>query len=689
MGEPTFTNTPQAMDDEFAFTEDNLTIIDLTVTANDDLGGNAKALWSVDNGVNDTGAMSGYIAADLLTEDAARAEATSGDTSLNGAKIWITDDGTVGYDASTLSAAFKAQLNSLGTNETLTDSFIYAIQLGNGALSWATVTVQFTGTNEPISTLIDVDVAVNTVAENAAIGTLVGVTASASDPNATDTITYSLVDNASGAFQINAGTGVVSVLDGSQIDRESDASLAITVRASSSDGSHADQAFTIAVNDVDEFDASTPTDTAGATNAVNENAAAGTLVGVTAHSTDADATNNTITYSLVDNASGAFQINANTGVVTVLNGSQIDRESAASLAITVRASSSDGSHADQAFTIAVNDVDEFDASTPTDTAGATNAVNENAAAGALVGVTAHSTDADATNNTITYSLVDNASGAFQINANTGVVTVLNGSQINRESAASLAITVRASSSDGSHADQAFTIAVNDVDEFDASTPTDTAGATNAVNENAAAGALVGVTANSTDADATNNTITYSLVDNASGAFQINANTGVVSVLNGSQIDRESAASLAITVRASSSDGSHADQAFTIAVNDVDEFDASTPTDTAGATNAVNENAAAGALVGVTAHSTDADATNNTITYSLVDNASGAFQINANTGVVTVLNGSQIDRESAASLAITVRASSSDGSHADQAFTIAVNNIKRSSDEHRTGRPDGD
>ena len=52
MGEPKFNDTPQAKDDEFAFTEDNLTIVYLSVTANDDLGGNAKGLWSVDNGVN-------------------------------------------------------------------------------------------------------------------------------------------------------------------------------------------------------------------------------------------------------------------------------------------------------------------------------------------------------------------------------------------------------------------------------------------------------------------------------------------------------------------------------------------------------------------------------------------------------------------------------------------------------------
>src|SRR5690348_2889071 len=95
-----FTNTPQAVDDNFTsaltgLTEDSglpgnsLAIVYLDVMAND-LGGNAKSLWSVDNDVNNTGAMSGYIAGDLLTQDTGRVESVSSDTSLHGAKIWIT-----------------------------------------------------------------------------------------------------------------------------------------------------------------------------------------------------------------------------------------------------------------------------------------------------------------------------------------------------------------------------------------------------------------------------------------------------------------------------------------------------------------------------------------------------------------------------------------------------------------------
>ena len=124
-----FSNTPQATDDLFtsgltlsgtsiALTEDNLLLqpVYFNVMAND-LGGNAKTLFSIDNGINNTGAMGGYSAADLLTQDTTRAEATSGDTSLNGAKIWITADGKVGYDASGLSA----QINALSAGEFFTD----------------------------------------------------------------------------------------------------------------------------------------------------------------------------------------------------------------------------------------------------------------------------------------------------------------------------------------------------------------------------------------------------------------------------------------------------------------------------------------------------------------------------------------------------------------------------------------
>ncbi len=522
---------------------------------------------------------------------------------------------------------------------------------------------------------VDVNAAANAVNENSANGTTVGITASASDADATtNTVTYTLFDNAGGRFAIDANTGVVTVANGLLLDREAATSHNISIRATSSDGSTADSVFTINLNDVDEFDVNNPADVNAAANAVNENSANGTTVGITASASDADATTNTVTYTLFDNAGGRFAIDANTGVVTVANGLLLDREAAASHNITVRATSTDTSTADTVFTINISDVDEFDVTAAVDTNIAANAINENAANGTLVGVTANASDADATTNTVTYSLTNNAGGRFAIDANTGVVTVADGTLLDREAAASHNITVRATSADASTADTVFTINISDVDEFDVTNPVDSNAATNGLNENVANGTVVGLTANSNDADATTNAVTYSLTDNAGGRFAIDANTGVVTVADGTLLDREAAASHNITVRATSADTSTADTVFTINISDMDEFDVGAPVDTNAVANAVNEIAANGTVVGVTANASDADATTNAVTYSLTDNAGGRFAVDANTGDVTVADGTLLDREMAASHSITVRATSADGSTADSIFTINVNDV---------------
>ena len=539
----------------------------------------------------------------------------------------------------------------------------------DGSFSTQSFTIQVTDINEAgISAISDTDGASDLVLENAANGTTVGLTAFASDPDAGDTVSYSLDDNAGGRFAIHATTGVVTVAAG--IDREAAGSYGLTVRATSSDTTTTTRTFTITIGDVDEFDVGSVTDSNGTANSVAENAANGTAVGLTALASDADATTNAITYSLDDNAGGRFTIHGTTGVVTVANSSLLNYEAATSHAITVRATSADTSFSTQAFTINLTDVDEFDVGTVTDSNGTANSVAENAANGTTVGITATASDADGTTNTITYSLDDDAGGRFAIHATTGVVTVAG--SIDRETAASYNITVRATSADTSFSTQVFTIAVNDLDEFDVTAPADSNATANAVNENAANGTAVGITAVASDADATTNAVTYSLTDSAGGRFAIDANTGVVTVANGTLLDREAAASHNITVRATSADGSTADTAFTINVNDVDEFDVGTVSDTDATANAVNENAVNGTTVGITAAATDADATTNAITYSLDDNAGGRFAINSSSGVVTVAGA--IDRETAASYNITVRATSADTSFSTQVFTIAINDL---------------
>ncbi len=518
---------------------------------------------------------------------------------------------------------------------------------------------------------IDVNASANAVNENGAVGTTVGVQASAADLDATNnTITYSLTDNPDNLFQIDATTGIVTTA--AAIDREAHgATRSITVQATSSDGSTSSQTFNIAINDLDEFDVTIPTDVDASTNQVDENVTVGTSVGVQASAADLDATNNTITYSLTSNPDNLFQIDATTGIVTTA--AAIDREAhGATRSITVQATSSDGSVTTETFIIAINDLDEFDLTTPTDVDAATNEVDENVTIGTTVGVQASAADLDATNNTITYTLSSNPDNLFQIDAVTGAVTTA--ATIDREAhGPTRLITVQASSSDGSTATETIIIAINDLDEFDVTIPTDVDASTNQVDENVAIGTSVGVQASAADLDATNNTVTYTLSSNPDGLFQIDATTGIVTTA--AAITREThGMNRTITVQAVSSDGSTAVETFNIAINDLNEFDVTVPTDTDAASDWVLENSSDGTIVGVVVSAVDHDATNNVVTYALVNDAGGRFTIGSTTGIVTVADGSLLDRETAATHGITIQATSTDGSTSQLVVTIQLGDV---------------
>jgi hypothetical protein len=358
-----FSNTPQATNDVYTatvtgLTEDSLGIVKLSVMAND-LGGNAKSLYSVDDGYigaytndgssNDT---SGYT--DLLSADGVGAL----NKSKFGATIAITSDGQIEYNASTLDASFIAQLQALSSGQFLEDTFTYAIRLGNGTLSSATVTVQIAGVNDAVGPVTDVNGAAGGgVSENAVNGTAVGITASAVDIDSGSTITYTLSNDAGGRFAIDGTTGVVTVADGSLLDAEDATSHDITVLATSTDGSTASETFTIAVTNENDNAVVGPTDDDGAPNTVAENAADGTVVGITALASDADL-GASVSYTLSDDANGRFAIDGTTGVVTVADGSLLDAEDATSHDITVLATSTDGSTNSNTFSIAVTDIDD-------------------------------------------------------------------------------------------------------------------------------------------------------------------------------------------------------------------------------------------------------------------------------------------------------------------------------------------
>ena len=407
-------------------------------------GGGATAALSIAE--NTTAVMQ------VSATDADLPAATIGYTITGGA-----DAARFSIDAVSGQLAFIAAPDAEAPTDTGADGVYEVIVQASDGLRIDSQTIQVTVSDIDefdVSAVSDADPAAETVAENAAVGTAVGFTAQASDADATNhAISYQLLGDAGGRFAIDAATGVVRVAGA--LDAETSLSHLITVQATSSDGSTAQRSVTIAVSDVDEFDASAISDADAAAETVAENAAVGTAVGFTAQASDADVTNHAISYSLANDAGGRFVIDAATGVIRVAGA--LDAETATSHVILVQATSSDGSTAQRSVTLAVSDVDEFDASAISDADAAAETVAENAAVGTAVGFTAQASDADVTNHAISYSLANDAGGRFAIDAVTGVVRVAGA--LDAETATSHVILVQATSSDGSTAQRAVTVAV--------------------------------------------------------------------------------------------------------------------------------------------------------------------------------------------------------------------------------------
>ncbi|MFC4293444.1 VCBS domain-containing protein, partial [Novosphingobium tardum] len=138
------------MSDSYSYTEEYLLdhaelydqmteILTLDVMSND-LGGKAKTLFSIDDGIGNQ--ITDLSQTDLLSNSINSAWQK---TSL-GNEIRIFN-GKVQYRLVDQSGHVR-DVDSLNGDEKIVDSFTYAIKLGNGTLSWAKVSVNITGTND-------------------------------------------------------------------------------------------------------------------------------------------------------------------------------------------------------------------------------------------------------------------------------------------------------------------------------------------------------------------------------------------------------------------------------------------------------------------------------------------------------------------------------------------------------------
>ena len=504
-----------------------------------------------------------------------------------------------------------------------------------------TITVGVANVNEAPTNLA---LANATIAENVANGAIVGAL-SATDPDAGESFTYTLLDNAGGRFAIN-GSNIV-VANGSLLNFEAATSHNVQVRVTDSGGNSYTKTVTIGVSNVNEA----PTNVAVSNATIAENAANGAVVG-SLSATDPDA-GETFTYTLTDTAGGRFAVNGSN--IVVANGSLLNFEAATSHNVQVKVTDSGGNSYYKTIAIGVSNVNEA----PTDVAISSAAVAENAATGTIIGALSAS-DPDA-GESFTYTLLDNAGGRFGLDG--ANLVVANGSLIDYETATSHNVQVRVTDSGGNSYTKTITIGVDNVSEGSGNAaPTDILITKTTITENVGNGIAVGILS-ATDADA-GETFTYAMVNDAGGRFAIDGNKLVVA--NGSLLNFEAKPTHDVQVKVTDSAGNSFTKTITVELKDVNE----TPYNLTISKTTITENVANGTAVGVLS-ATDPDA-GDTQTYTLLDNAGGRFAIDGNKLVVA--NGSLLNFEAKATHDVQVRVTDAGGKSSVKTFTIQLQNV---------------
>jgi Cadherin domain/RTX calcium-binding nonapeptide repeat (4 copies) len=201
-----------------------------------------------------------------------------------------------------------------------------------------TLTIATTNVNEaPTAVLLSN----SSIAENSPANTVVGAL-SAVDPDAGDTATFTLTDNAGGLFAISGGNLVAT----GPLDFEQAASHQVTVRATDAGGLTHDTTFTIATTNVNE--APTAISISGST--VAATSAIGTVVGALS-GVDPDA-GDTATFTLLDNDGGLFAISGGNLVVA----GSLTGVTAATQNVTVRDTDAGGLTFDKVLALTVTGI---------------------------------------------------------------------------------------------------------------------------------------------------------------------------------------------------------------------------------------------------------------------------------------------------------------------------------------------
>ncbi|WP_165357237.1 hypothetical protein [Flagellimonas olearia] len=335
----------------------------------------------------------------------------------------------------------------------------------------------------------------------------------------------------SGALSIDPTSGEVTVDDASLFDFEANSTLTATVTAENAENT---VTVTVNLNNVSEVSAQS------LEVSIDENPVDGQVLGTL------QVTGSTSGFAITTQSpQGAMNIDANTGEITVSDASLFDFETNPLLTATVSIVDAQNP---VSVTVNLNDVLEITIQDFTVT------VDENPNDGQVLGnIQANG------NGTLSYSITAQSPvGAMAINTGTGELTVLDPNLFDFET--NPVITADISVTDGTESISATaTINLNDVDEVSATNTNLT------IDENPSNGDVIGVL------QASGSNLTYTITfQNPAGAFNINQNTGELSVADETLFDFETNPNMLATISVSNGTQTVSANAF-VALNDLNEI----------------------------------------------------------------------------------------------------------------------
>ena len=479
------------------------------------------------------------------------------------------------------------------------------------------------------------------VDENVPNGTEVG-TVDATDPDG-DALAYSITSgNESAVFAIDPSSGMISVLDSTQLDFETVAEYILEV--SVSDGTNSVMStVTIDINDINEAPSLAPYSFA-----IDENVASGTLVG-TLEATDPEEDN--ILFQIMSgNESGAFALDPSTGALSVNDSSALDYESNTQFVLEVMVADLNNSSSNS-VTIDLNNVNEAPVFTDQ-----VFSINENIANGISAG-TLIATDPE--EDAVTFTIISgHESMAFSFDEVNGEFSVANSSLLDFESTPQFVFSIEAS--DGVFTvTSTATINLNDLQEAP-----EISDQSFSIDENSANGTVIGTVLGS---DPESDALTFTISSGDDGAILIDSETGVLTVADSALFDFELQESISIEVQVS--DGEFdATAIVTININDLNEAP-----EISNQSFSIDENSPTGAVIGTVLGS---DPESDALTFIISSGDDGAMTIDAETGVLTVADSALFDFELQESISIEVQVS--DGEFDTKAtVTININDLNES------------